>query len=413
MSQRRVVVTGLGMVTPLGLTVDESWQGIVAGRSGITEIDIFDASQLKVRIYGGVKNFDPSLALSSKDIRKTDIFIHYACEAARQAVADADLTVSEPERAGAAIGAGIGGLEWIHKSAADLDAKGPRRVSPFFIPGAIINMAAGLVSMQHNLQGPSISIVTACTTGTHNIGHAARMIQHGDADVMLAGGTEMASCALGIAGFSALRALSQRNDDPEAASRPWDQDRDGFVLGDGAGVLVLESLEHAQARGAKIYCEYGGFGMSSDAYHMTAPQPERKGFKLSMNNALTDAGLSRDAIDYVNAHGTSTPAADHLEAKAVEEVFGEHAGHLSVSSTKSMIGHLLGAAGAVEAIFSVLAIRDQVAPPTINLHNPIEDCALDLVPHKARPREIRAALSNSFGFGGTNGTLIFKQHVSE
>lgn len=408
---RRVVVTGLGAVTPLGNTVPETWRAILAGKSGVGPITHFDATSLTTRISAEVKGFNPELALSAKEARKTDVFVQYATEAVRQAIEDSGVTIDESNeyRVGVAIGSGIGGLPWIEKNHSALLKGGPRKISPFFIPAAIINMAAGMPSMKFSLKGPNISIVTACTTGLHNIGHAARMIQHNDADVMVAGGTEMATSMLGIGGFASLKALSRRNDEPEKASRPWDKDRDGFVLGEGAAVVILEEYEHAKKRGATIYAELIGFGMSDDAYHMTAPDPEGTGFAMSMKNALDDAGLATTAIDYINAHGTSTPAADHVEALAIKKRFGDHAYKLAVSSTKSMTGHMLGAAGSVESIFSVLAIRDQIAPPTINLDNPDEDCDLNFVPHQAREMKINIVLSNSFGFGGTNGSLIFKK----
>lgn len=411
-NRRRVVVTGLGMLSPLGLTVEESWQNIVAGKSGIAPVTAFDVSDFASKISGSVKNFDCSPYLSTKEARKFDLFVQYGVVAAIQAVEDSglDLDAVNLDRFGVAVGSGIGGLPMIEANHTNLLNAGARKISPFFIPGAIINMVAGYISIRYGLRGPNIAIVTACTTGTHNIGHAARMIQYGDADIMIAGGSEMATSPLGIGGFSALRALSTRNDAPEQASRPWDKDRDGFVLGDGAGVLVLEEYEHAKARGATIYAELAGYGMSADGYHMTLPDQEGKGFVATMQNALKDAELNPFDIDYINAHGTSTPAGDMIEARAVEQTFADAIDKLSVSSTKSMTGHLLGATGAVEAIFSILAIRDQVAPPTINLDNPEEGCNLDLVPHTAKERRIDYALSNSFGFGGTNATVIFKKH---
>lgn len=409
---RRVVVTGLGLVSPLGLNVKDSWEGILAGKSGIGLIDAFDASEFPVKIHGGIKDFDITPYMSAKDARKNDEFILYGVAAAHQALDDAGLLELSDEqalRAGCAIGSGIGGLTGIENTKMVLEKSGPRRVSPFFIPSVIINMVAGMVSIKYNLKGPSISMVSACTTGTHNIGHGFRMIKYNDADVMVVGGAEMGSTPLSIAGFAAARALSTRNDEPTIASRPWDKDRDGFVLGNGAGVLVLEEYEHAKARGAHIYAEICGFGMSSDAYHITSPDPEGLGFVRVMQAALNDAGIETSSVDYVNAHGTSTPTGDVLEAMAIEKTFGKHAAKLAVSSTKSMTGHMLGAAGAAEAIFSVLAIRDQVAPPTINLDNPDEGCDLDFVAHSAQKREINVALSNSFGFGGTNGTVVFKK----
>lgn len=411
MTKRRVVVTGLGAVTPLGNNVKETWDAVLNGRSGVGYITHFDASQLPTKIAAEVKNFDPSLSLDVKEIRKTDIFIQFAAEAARQSIIDSGIVVNDENatRIGVAIGSGIGGLPSIERNHSAMLEGGPRKISPFFIPGAIVNMASGIVSMKHGLKGPNISIVTACTTGVHNIGHAARMIAHGDADVMVAGGSEMATSLLGVGGFASARALSRRNDEPEKASRPWDKDRDGFVLGEGAAVVVVEEYEHAKKRNAKIYAELVGFGMSSDAYHMTAPDPEGTGFTMTMKNTLADAGVTPDQIDYINAHGTSTPAADGVEALAIKKAFGDHAYKLMVSSTKSMTGHMLGAAGSVEAIFSILALRDGVVPPTINLDNPDEGCDLDFVPHTARQVKINLALSNSFGFGGTNGSLLFKR----
>ncbi|TAK77464.1 MAG: beta-ketoacyl-[acyl-carrier-protein] synthase II [Gammaproteobacteria bacterium] len=411
MSKRRVVVTGLGMVTSLGHHVEDTWRNIVAGKSGVTLIDHFDASDLTAQICGRVRDFDATAYMSEKDARKRDHFIQYGMGAAVQAVQDSGIVVTEANahRIGLAVGSGIGGLPSIEKSHATLLESGPRRISPFFIPGALINMIAGNLSIQFGMKGPNIALVSACTTGTHNIGLAARSIAYGDADVMVAGAAEMATTKLGIAGFAAMRALSTRNDAPEKASRPWDKDRDGFVLGDGAGVIVLEEYEHAKARGAKIYAELIGFGMSADAYHMTSPDPEGKGSAASMNAALADAGIKPEAVHYINAHGTSTPAGDELEVLGIKRSFGDHAYRLAVSSTKSMTGHLLGAAGAVEAIFSILAIRDQIAPPTINLDNPSEGCDLNFVPHHAQKMPLEVVLSNSFGFGGTNGTLIFKK----
>lgn len=409
MSKKRVVITGLGTVSPLGNDVSSTWSNILAGKSGAALVP-FEADDIPTRFACFAKGFDPLLSMTAKEIKRTDIFIHYAAEAARQAMIDSGINVTEAlsVRAGTAIGSGMGGLAWIEKSH-DALLVSPRKVSPFFIPGGIINMASGYVAMQHKLRGPNFAVVTACTTGTHSIGMAARLIMHGDADFMLAGGTEMSTNRLGLAGFSAARALSTRNDDPERASRPWDKDRDGFVLGEGAGVLALEEYEHAKARGAKIYAELVGFGMSDDAYHMTSPCPDGAGFKLSMENTLRDAGINATQVDYINAHGTSTPAADHVEALAIKRAFGDHAYQLCVSSTKSMTGHLLGAAGAVEAIFSVLALRDQVVPPTINLDHPGDGCDLDFVPHTAREKQLEYVMSNSFGFGGTNGSLIFKR----
>jgi 3-oxoacyl-[acyl-carrier-protein] synthase II len=411
LSKRRVVVTGLGMVSPVGLNVKDTWSAILAGKSGVARIEQFDASDISCQISSSVKNFDPLIYMTEKEARKKDIFIQYGIAAATEAIKDAGLEVTEEnaDRIGVAVGSGIGGLPMIAKSTAILLESGPRKISPFFIPGAIINMISGIISIMYNLRGPNIAVVTACTTGTHNIGLAARTIAYGDADVMVAGGSEMATTKLGISGFAAMRALSTRNDEPERASRPWDKDRDGFVLGDGAGVLILESYEHATARGAKIYAELVGFGMSADASHITTPHAEGLGAANAMTNALKDANMNPDEVDYLNAHGTSTQVGDELEVMAVKRSFGTHANKLAVSSTKSMIGHLLGAAGAVEAIFSVLAIRDQVAPPTINLENPSEGCDLNFVPNHSQEMRIRSALSNSFGFGGTNGTLLFRE----
>ncbi len=409
MPRRRVVVTGLGLVTPVGNTVKESWDNILAGKSGIAPIEHFDTSGFNTRFGGSVKNFDISRYLNPKDARKMDLFIQYGIAAGGQAIDDAGLECDESNahRVGVAIGSGIGGLPMIEHNHNALHKGGARRISPFFVPGSIINMIAGNLAIQYGFRGPNIAITTACTTGTHNIGYGARTIAYGDADVMICGGAEMATTPLGLGGFSAARALSTRNDDPAAASRPWDRDRDGFVLSDGAGVLVLEEYEHARKRGATIYAELKGFGMSDDAHHMTAPPEDGSGAATSMSNAIRDAEIDPSQVAYINAHGTSTPTGDLAESRAVERVMGNAAGSVAVSSTKSMIGHLLGAAGAVEAIFSILALRDQVAPPTINLDNPQEGCVLDYVPHTAREMAIDYALSNSFGFGGTNGSLIF------
>ncbi len=411
MSRRRVVVTGMGMLSPLGNDVPSSWQGILAGRSGIGLIEHMDLSAYSTRFGGSIKSFDVEQYLPAKEARKLDLFIQYGLAASFQAVRDSGLEVTDAnrERIGVAMGSGIGGLTNIENSCKALIEQGPRRISPFFVPGSIINMVSGFLSIHLGLQGPNYAIATACTTGTHCIGMAARNIAYGEADVMVAGGSEMAASGLGIGGFAAARALSTRNDDPAAASRPWDKGRDGFVLSDGAGALVLEELEHAKARGAHIYAELIGFGMSADAYHMTSPPDDGAGAARCIRNALKDSQLNVDQVHYINAHGTSTPAGDKAEAAAIRSVFGDHAYELSVSSTKSMVGHLLGAAGAVEAIFSVLAIRDQVAPPTINLHEPDEGCDLDFVPHEAKPRPIEVAVSNSFGFGGTNGSLVFRR----
>lgn len=411
MAKRRVVVTGLGALSPLGADVASTWQGIINGKSGIRLITEFDTTDFKVKIAGLVPEFDISPYLSSKDVRKLDVFGQYAVVAATQALEDSGIEVSESNanRIGVAIGSGIGGLTYIEQNHRALIDQGPRKVSPFFIPSSIINMASGYVSIKHGLKGPNIALVSACTTGAHNVGYAARTISYGDADVMLAGGAEKASTPLGIAGFAAARALSSRNDDPEAASRPWDKDRDGFVLSDGAGVLVLEEYEHAKARGATIYAELTGFGTSADAFHITSPDEQGSGAIAAMTNAMHDAGAALEVVDYVNAHGTSTPTGDGLEALAIKKMFDERAAKLAVSSTKSMIGHMLGAAGALEAVFAVLAIRDQVAPPTINLHETDQDYGLDFVPNEARQMKIDGVLSNSFGFGGTNGALLFQR----
>jgi len=401
----------MGMLSPLGNDVPSSWQGILAGRSGIGLIEHMDLSAYSTRFGGSVKNFDVEQYLPAKEARKLDLFIQYGLAASFQAVRDSGLEITDAnrERVGVAMGSGIGGLTNIENSCKALIEQGPRRISPFFVPGSIINMVSGFLSIHLGLQGPNYAIATACTTGTHCIGMAARNIAYGEADVMVAGGSEMAASGLGIGGFAAARALSTRNDDPASASRPWDKDRDGFVLSDGAGALVLEELEHAKARGAKIYAELIGFGMSADAFHMTSPPDDGAGAARCIRNAILDARIDAKQVDYINAHGTSTPAGDKAEAAAIRTVFADHAYELSVSSTKSMVGHLLGAAGAVEAIFSVLAIRDQVAPPTINLDEPGEGCDLDFVPHEAKPRTINVAVSNSFGFGGTNGSLVFRR----
>jgi 3-oxoacyl-[acyl-carrier-protein] synthase II len=410
-SRRRVVVTGLGMISSLGNTVADTWQGIVNGKSGIATITHFDASIFTTQFSASVKNLNVEDYFPGKEARKMDLFIQYGMVAGIQAIRDSGLEITEAnaDRIGVSIGSGIGGIGTIEEGAKTLEHKGPRRISPFFVPSAIINMISGNLSILHNLRGPNIAITTACTSGTHSIGFAARMIQYGDADAMVAGGAEMATTPLGLGGFAAARALSVRNDNPAAASRPWDKDRDGFVLGDGAGVLVLEEYEHAKARGAKIYAELIGFGMSGDAYHMTSPPENGSGAAAAMLNAIKDAQVPASAIHYINAHGTSTLAGDKAECQAVKTVLGSAASQVAVSSTKSMIGHLLGAAGAVEAIFSILAIRDQVAPPTINLDNPEDGCDLNFVPHVAQQRKIEVVLSNSFGFGGTNGSLIFKK----
>lgn len=413
MSKRRVVVTGLGIVSPVGSSLASAWGNIKAGKSGINTIspELFDASEFSVRIAGNVKGFNVDDYIKPKDQKKMDTFIHYGIGAGVDAIRDSGLEVTEAnaERIGVLMGSGIGGLQTIERNYTAFLNGGARKISPFFVPASIINMVAGNLSIMYGLKGPNMSIVSACATATHSIGDAARMIVYGDADVMVAGGAEMGSTPLGIGGFAAARALSTRNDDPEAASRPWDVDRDGFVLGDGAGVLVLEEYEHAKARGAKIYCELVGYGMSSDAYHMTSPSEGGEGAARCMRNAMRDAGLNADQIDYINAHGTSTPAGDKAETFAVKLALGDHAYKTAVSSTKSMTGHLLGAAGGIEAVFSVMAIHDQVLPPTINLHQQDPECDLDYVPNVARDTKVNVAMSNSFGFGGTNGTLIFKK----
>ncbi|XEH08182.1 beta-ketoacyl-ACP synthase II [Edwardsiella tarda] len=412
MSKRRVVVTGLGMLSPVGNTVDSTWNALLAGQSGISLIDHFDTSAYATHFAGLVKDFNCEEHISRKDARKMDLFIQYGIMAGIQAFQDSGLEITEENapRIGAAIGSGIGGLGLIEENHTALMHGGPRKISPFFVPSTIVNMVAGHLTIMLGLRGPSISISTACTSGVHNIGHAARMIAYGDADAMLAGGTEKASTQLGVGGFGAARALSTRNDNPQAASRPWDKDRDGFVLGDGAGILVLEEYQHAKARGAKIYAELVGFGMSSDAYHMTSPPADGAGAAQAMENALRDAGVTPAQVGYINAHGTSTAAGDKAETQAVKSVYGDAAARVMVSSTKSMTGHLLGAAGAVESIFTILALRDQVVPPTINLDNPDEGCDLDFVPHEARQVSgLEYALCNSFGFGGTNGSIIFRK----
>lgn len=411
MSKRRVVVTGLGMVTPVGNNVDETWKNILAGKSGIALIDHFDTTDFSTRIGGSIRNLELDDYIPRKEQKKMDPFIHYGLAAGIQAIQDSGLEVTEENatRIGVAIGSGIGGLPGIEKGTKMFAKGGPRKISPFFVPSNIINMISGHLSIMYGMKGPNFAIVTACTTGTHNIGDAARLIEYGDADIMVAGGAEMATSETGLAGFASAKALSSRNDEPERASRPWDKDRDGFVLSDGAGVMVLEEYDHAKKRGANILAELSGYGMSGDAYHMTAPSENGEGAALCMSNALRNGGLNIDEIDYINAHGTSTPAGDKAETVAVKRVFNDAAKSIAVSSTKSMIGHLLGAAGGVEAIFSVLAIRDQVAPPTINLDEPDPECDLDYVPHTAREMKIDVTLSNSFGFGGTNGSLIFKR----
>ncbi|WP_323908476.1 beta-ketoacyl-ACP synthase II [Aeromonas caviae] len=412
MSKRRVVVTGLGMLSPVGNTAESSWQALLNGQSGISLIDHFDASEFATRFAGLVKDFDPEeFGINRKEARKMDLFIQYGVAAGVQALEDSGLIINEEnaERVGVAIGSGIGGLGLIEQNHSSLINGGPRKLSPFFVPSTIINMVSGHLSIMKGMQGPNIAVTTACTTGTHAIGMAGRMIAYGDADVMVAGGAEKASTPMGMGGFAAAKALSTRNDEPQKASRPWDKDRDGFVLGDGAGVLVLEEYEHAKARGAKIYAELVGFGMSGDAYHMTAPPSDGDGGARAMKNAIKDAGIAPEQIGYINAHGTSTPLGDVAELRGMKKVFGDHASALMVSSTKSMTGHLLGAAGAIEAIITVLSLRDQMVPPTINLDNPDDECDLDLVPHVTKAGSFEYALSNSFGFGGTNGSLIFKR----
>ncbi len=409
MNEKRVVVTGLGLVSPVGNDVASSWDALKNGRSGINSLSHFDASDFSTRIGGSIKNFDCSPYMQAKEARRMDIFIQYGIAAGVQAFKDSGLLDShwDADRAGVAIGSGIGGLTTIEETAIQIRESGPRKVSPFFVPGSIINMLAGNLSIRFGLRGPNISVTTACTTGTHNIGIAANMIQNNQAEIMLVGGAEMATSPAALGGFCAARALSTRNQEPEKASRPWDRDRDGFVLSDGAGIMVLEELEHARKRGAKIYAELAGFGMSGDAYHVTSPPEGGAGAALCMRNALASATLDFTAVDYINAHGTSTQAGDLAETEAIKTVFGDHAKHLSVSSSKSMLGHLLGASGAAEAIISVLTIVDQVITPTINLDEPDEGCNLDYVPHISRDQSVNVVLSNSFGFGGTNGSLVF------
>ena len=411
MSSRRVVVTGLGIVSPMGSTVASAWDGIVNGRSGIRTVTKLDVSAFPARIGGEVVGFNAEEYMSPKDIRKFDPFVPFGFAAAVQAVRDSGIQVTEENspRIGVAIGAGIGGLSTIEENTAKwLEAKSPRKISPFFIPGSIINAAAGQVSIHYKMRGPNLALVTACTTSTHTIGIAGRCIQYGDADVMIAGGAEMAFTPLGLGSFGQAKALSLRNDEPERASRPWDRDRDGFVMAEGAGAVALEEYEHARARGAQIYAELIGFGMSGDAHHITAPPEDGEGARLAMANAIRDAGIPPSDIDYINAHATSTGLGDLAETVAIKRALGDHAKMVAVSSTKSMTGHLLGAAGVVEAIFSILAIRDGILPPTINLENPDEGCDLDYVPGTARKSRVRVALSNSFGFGGTNGSLVFR-----
>ena len=409
MNKRRVVVTGLGLITPVGIGVKESWKNILNGVSGITNISKFDASNFKSQVAGEVKSFDPDLYLNPKDSRRMDTFIQFGLVAGIEAIKDSGLEVTEEnsERIGVSIGSGIGGINLIESTKGIFEQGGARKVSPFFVPGTIINMISGNLSIMYGLKGPNISIVTACTTGTHSIGDASRMIEYGDADVMIAGGSEAAITELTVAGFSAAKALTQRNDDPKTASRPWDRDRDGFVIGEGAGVMVIEEYEHAMKRGAKIYCELSGYGMSADAYHITAPSID--GPKRSMLNAINNSGINLDEVDYINAHGTSTQLGDLNEVNAIKETFNKHAYNLVVNSTKSMTGHLLGGAGGIESVFTALAIHHQVSPPTMNIFNQDAQCDLDFSANEAKEINIRAALKNNFGFGGTNGSLIFKR----
>jgi 3-oxoacyl-[acyl-carrier-protein] synthase II len=410
-TKRRVVVSGIGMLTPLGNTVESSWDNLLKGKSGIRNITHFDTSLFATRFAGLLNDFDVEQYLTRKDARKMDQFVQYGVVAGMQALEDSGLEITEQnaQRIGAAIGSGIGGLGLIETNHSKMLIGGPRKLSPFFVPSTIVNMISGHLSIMNGLKGPNISIVTACSTGVHNIGHAARMIAYGDADAMLAGGAEKASTPLGMGGFAAAKALSSRNDDPASASRPWDKDRDGFVLGDGAGVMVLEEYEHAKARGAKMYAELVGFGMSGDAFHMTSPPADGAGGVLAMTNAINDAGINADQVGYVNAHGTSTPAGDVAEVAAVKSVFRDHAYKLAVSSSKSMTGHLLGAAGAIESIISALSLQHQKLTPTINLDNPDVGCDLDFVAHEARDAKLEYAICNSFGFGGTNGSIVFKR----
>jgi 3-oxoacyl-[acyl-carrier-protein] synthase II len=415
LGNRRVVITGLGAVTPLANTVSDTWQGIINGKSGISDIDSFDISPFATTFGGVIRHLDISQYIPIKDAQRMDGFIHYGLAAGCQAFDDSGIQVTDTnaERIGVAIGAGIGGITGIEECYATYERSGPRRISPFFVPGNIINMISGNLSIKYGLKGPNFAIVTACATGTHNIGDAARLIKYGDADVMLAGGAERCtSSPTAMGGFISAKALSRRNDAPQQASRPWDKDRDGFVLSDGAGVVVLEELEHAKARGAKIYAELVGYGMSGDAYHMTTPSPGGEGAARCMKNALRDAGINPEAVDYINAHGTSTPAGDLGETQAMKSALGEHAYKVAISSTKSMLGHMLGAAGGIEAVLTALSIKHQIAPPTINLDNQDPECDLDYVPNVARNMAINIAMSNSFGFGGTNGTLIFKKFDS-
>jgi len=412
-SQRRIVVTGLGLLSPVGNTVVESWDAICNGRSGIDLITEFDVSQLATKIAGEIRNFEVTDFIPGKDARRYDKFMHYGLTASQEAMSEAGLLDEDngidPTRVGFAIAAGIGGISTIENTMMTYRDRGARRVSPFYIPGSIVNMIGGALSIRYGYKGPNLAVVSACSTATHNIGLAARMIKYGDADMMVAGGAEYATTPTAMAGFVTAKAMSTRNDDPAAASRPWDRDRDGFVLSNGAGIVVVEELEHAKRRGARIYAEIAGFGMSGDAHHMTAPPADGEGASRCMKIALSDAGMNPDEVDYINAHGTSTPLGDRAESDAIKTSFGAHAGRLAISSTKSMTGHLLGAAGGAEAIFSLLAMRDGIAPPTINLEHPSEGCDLDYVPNTAREMPISVAMSNSFGFGGTNGTLVFKQ----
>ncbi len=409
MSKRRVVVTGLGLITPVGIGVSETWKNIIAGKSGITTISKFDTSNFSSQIAGEVNNFDPLQYLNAKEARRMDTFIQYGIAAGIEAINDSGFAIDEKtaERIGVSIGSGIGGIDLIESTSDVFDEGGQRKVSPFFIPGTIINMISGNLSIMFGLKGPNIAIVTACTTGTHSIGDAARMIEYGDADVMVTGGSEAAITELAVAGFASAKALSSRNDDPETASRPWDVDRDGFVIGEGAGVMVLEEYEQAKKRGAKIYCELSGYGMSADAYHITAPSID--GPMRAMTNALKNAHLNADQIQYINAHGTSTPLGDLNETNAIKQIFGDNAKKIAVNSTKSMTGHLLGGAGGIESVFTALAIYNQVSPPTINILNQDPECDLDYVANNARDIKIEAALKNNFGFGGTNGSLVFSK----
>ncbi len=411
MSKRRVVITGMGIVSPVGNSVQESWANILAGKSGINSLTNLETGGQSVTFGGSVKNFEITDYLKPKDAKKMDTFIHYGMAAGIQAIEDSGIEITEQnaERIGVAIGAGIGGLGTIERTADLFREKGAKRISPFFVPSSIINMISGNLSIKYGLKGPNFAIVTACTTGTHNIGDASRLIEYGDADIMVAGGAEMSTTNCGLGGFAAARALSTRNDDPSTASRPWDKDRDGFVLGDGAGVVVLEEYEHAKARGAKIYAEVLGYGMSGDAFHMTLPSKGGEGAARCMKNAMRNAGVNADQIDYINAHGTSTPAGDQAETDAAKLALGDHAYNIVMSSTKSMTGHLLGAAGGIEAIFTALALKDQIAPPTINIFNQDENCDLDYCANEAREMKMNYAISNSFGFGGTNGTILLSK----